>query len=161
MVVMMMSINEWTDDVKSSLCISIQWWLMRAMKKDQTYDTYVSYLPIRWHLAMAWMSFWGFQSESKIMTVSAAVRLIPTPPALVDNRNTKLSDSRLNRSMDFWRSFPAMRPSSRSQLYLRYSQNSSMKSIIFTIWEKISTYHVCMYVRIYVCMYVSDTSVEW
>lgn len=31
-----------------------------------------------------------------MMHVSAAVRLIPTPPALVDKRNTKLCGSRLN-----------------------------------------------------------------
>jgi hypothetical protein len=34
------------------------------------------------------MSLCGFQSESYITTVSAVARLIPRPPALVDNRNT-------------------------------------------------------------------------
>jgi len=30
----------------------------------------------------------GFQSLSKMMTVSAAVRLMPTPPARVESRKT-------------------------------------------------------------------------
>ena len=45
--------------------------------------------PILWALACAWRSFWGFQSESKITTVSAEAKLIPKPPALVDNRKQK------------------------------------------------------------------------
>ena len=45
-------------------------------------------------------SFCGFQSESKMMTVSAAVRLMPTPPALVQMRNAnRWSPGSLNRSM--------------------------------------------------------------
>ena len=43
------------------------------------------------------MSFCGFQSESYIMTVSAAVKLIPKPPALVQSRNTNLSYSERER----------------------------------------------------------------
>ena len=35
--------------------------------------------PIRCVRAMAWTSFCGFQSESMMMHVSAAVRLIPRP----------------------------------------------------------------------------------
>ena len=46
--------------------------------------------PILWHLAWAWRSFWGFQSESNMMTVSAAVKLIPKPPARVQRRKTNL-----------------------------------------------------------------------
>lgn len=52
--------------------------------------------PLTWCLcpilcARAWAckSFWGFQSESKMMTVSAVARLIPRPPARVDNRKQK------------------------------------------------------------------------
>ena len=37
----------------------------------------------RW---LTWMSLWGFQSESKMTTVSAVARLIPRPPARVDSR---------------------------------------------------------------------------
>jgi len=60
-------------------------------------------------------SFWGFQSESKMMQVSAAVRLIPSPPALVHSRNTKRSESGLQkRSMAACRRFPRTRPSMRS-----------------------------------------------
>jgi len=36
-------------------------------------------------------SFCGFQSESKIITVSAVARLIPSPPARVDKRKQKSS----------------------------------------------------------------------
>ena len=32
----------------------------------------------------------GFQSESKMMHVSAAVRLMPTPPARVEMRKAKM-----------------------------------------------------------------------
>jgi hypothetical protein len=39
------------------------------------------------------MSFWGFQSESKMMTVSAEVRLIPTPPARVERSMTKSEEA--------------------------------------------------------------------
>jgi hypothetical protein len=36
-------------------------------------------------------SFCGFQSESKMITVSAVARLIPSPPARVDRRKQKSS----------------------------------------------------------------------
>lgn len=42
--------------------------------------------PKRWALACACRSLWGFQSLSKIMTVSAVARLMPKPPARVDSR---------------------------------------------------------------------------
>ena len=35
-----------------------------------------------------WRSIWGLKSESCMITVSAAVRLIPIPPARVERRNT-------------------------------------------------------------------------
>ena len=58
----------------------------------------------------------GFQSESKRMTASAAVRLMPTPPALVESRKTNASSRPpvWKRSIDAWRSFCATEPSSRS-----------------------------------------------
>ena len=60
--------------------------------------------PMRWLRAIAWMSFCGFQSESKMMTVSAAVRLMPTPPARVERRNAKMSEpGREKRSIAAWR----------------------------------------------------------
>lgn len=45
--------------------------------------------PILWALAWACRSFWGFQSESKMTTVSAEAKLMPKPPALVDRRKQK------------------------------------------------------------------------
>ena len=52
----------------------------------------VSVWPMRWARDMACRSFWGFQSESKMMTVSAVARLMPRPPARVDSRNAKSVD---------------------------------------------------------------------
>ncbi len=49
----------------------------------------VSFWPILCALDMAWRSFWGFQSLSKMTTVSAVARLMPSPPARVDNRKAK------------------------------------------------------------------------
>ena len=37
---------------------------------------------------MAWESWWGFQSESKMMQLSAVARLIPSPPVRVLRRET-------------------------------------------------------------------------
>lgn len=45
--------------------------------------------PILWARACACKSFWGFQSESKMTTVSAEAKLIPRPPALVESRKQK------------------------------------------------------------------------
>lgn len=60
-------------------------------------------------------SFCGFQSESKMIQVSAAVRLIPSPPARVHSRKTNRSESGLlKRSIAAWRRFPRTRPSIRS-----------------------------------------------
>lgn len=41
---------------------------------------------------MACRSFWGFQSLSKMTTVSAVARLMPRPPARVDSRKAKSRD---------------------------------------------------------------------
>jgi hypothetical protein len=56
---------------------------------------------MRWQRACACTSFCGFQSESKMMHTSADVRLMPTPPALVESRKRKASSSVLKRSMAF------------------------------------------------------------
>ena len=67
-------------------------------------------------------SFCGFQSESKMITVSAAVKLIPRPPALVQRRKTKRSESsRENRSMAACRSGPRTLPSILSNICLHKS----------------------------------------
>jgi hypothetical protein len=58
------------------------------------------------------MSLCGFQSESKMKTVSAVARLMPCPPARVDSRNTScLAPGALKASMRFCRSWlAAQRP---------------------------------------------------
>ena len=53
----------------------------------------VSFCPIRCARDIAWKSFCGFQSESKMMTVSAVARLMPSPPARVERRKTKSRES--------------------------------------------------------------------
>mmetsp|Transcript_17910 Transcript_17910/g.35727 ORF Transcript_17910/g.35727 Transcript_17910/m.35727 type:complete len:283 (-) Transcript_17910:3660-4508(-) len=89
--------------------------------------------PILWHLACAWTSFCGFQSLSKIMQMSAAVRLIPTPPARVLSKKTKSSGSDSNLSIAFCLSLPRTLPSKRSCLNPRKSKKSEMRSSIRTI----------------------------
>ena len=49
----------------------------------------VSFWPMRCARLMACRSFCGFQSESKMTTVLAVARLIPSPPARVESRKTK------------------------------------------------------------------------
>ena len=52
---------------------------------------------------------------SCMITVSAAVRLIPTPPARVESRKTNESvDGSEKRSIAAWRSAPWREPSIRS-----------------------------------------------
>lgn len=78
--------------------------------------------------AITCRSFCGFQSESKMMHVSAAVRLMPRPPALVQRRKTKRSESGLlKRSMAAWRRFPRTRPSIRSYKYLQLGGKKTIK----------------------------------
>jgi len=61
---------------------------------SQHHNTHLSqvtwfFCPILWARAWAWRSFCGFQSLSKIITVSAVARFTPSPPARVDNRKQK------------------------------------------------------------------------
>tara|TARA_B110001452_G_scaffold109991_1_gene91245 strand:+ start:514 stop:729 length:216 start_codon:yes stop_codon:yes gene_type:complete len=49
--------------------------------------------PIRCVRAIACTSFCGFQSESMMMQVSAAVRLMPRPPARVESKKQKVVES--------------------------------------------------------------------
>lgn len=71
--------------------------------------------PMRLILALACSSIIGFQSLSKMMTVSAVCRLTPCPPARVDSRKTKISLSgSLNSSISFARS--SLRPTTSVSL---------------------------------------------
>lgn len=59
-------------------------------------------------------AWWGFQSESNIITVSAVWRLRPKPPARVDSKKTKYGDcGALNFSKSNPRSSALVVPSSR------------------------------------------------
>lgn len=74
------------------------------------------FCPILWARAWACRSFWGFQSLSKIMTVSAVAKLTPRPPARVDKRKQKSSDpSALKWSMACFRRSPLTDPSNLCQ----------------------------------------------
>jgi hypothetical protein len=60
----------------------------------------------------------GFQSESKMMTVSAVWRFTPCPPARVDRRNTKISEfGTLNSSIIFALSSLLVDPTSLRYMY--------------------------------------------
>lgn len=68
--------------------------------------------PIRWARSFAYSSIWGFQSESKMMTVSDTWRLRPMPPAFVDRTNTFSGESgSWNRSSRFFLSSALVLPS--------------------------------------------------
>lgn len=58
----------------------------------------------------AWMSSCGLSDWSNRITLLAAVRLMPVPPALVVNRNTVIVLSSLNWSMSCWRSATLVSP---------------------------------------------------
>mmetsp|Transcript_11992 Transcript_11992/g.51463 ORF Transcript_11992/g.51463 Transcript_11992/m.51463 type:complete len:232 (-) Transcript_11992:1027-1722(-) len=78
--------------------------------------------PMRCARASACASFWGFQSLSNTMTVSAATRLMPCPPARVESKNRNApsasspdpSSGPQKRSMAAWRARPVTPPSRRS-----------------------------------------------
>lgn len=56
---------------------------------QRPYSLTCFFWPILCARACACKSFWGFQSESKMTTVSAEARLIPRPPARVESRKQK------------------------------------------------------------------------
>mmetsp|Transcript_35796 Transcript_35796/g.114004 ORF Transcript_35796/g.114004 Transcript_35796/m.114004 type:complete len:222 (-) Transcript_35796:3070-3735(-) len=96
--------------------------------------------PIRWQRAIACRSFCGFQSGSNMTMVSAAVRLMPTPPARVVMM--KMNDSEAGsekRSMAACRSRPVTAPSSLSYPQPRPCTRSSIRSSILVNWEKSRT----------------------
>lgn len=98
------------------------------------------FCPIRWALACACKSFWGFQSESKIMTVSAVAKLIPRPPARVDNRKQKSCEfSALKWSKACLLISPLIPPSRRWNGKCLSCRYSARMSNIRTIWENIRT----------------------
>ena len=67
-------------------------------------------------LCLTCKSCCGFQSESKMIQVSAAVKLIPNPPARVESKKILTSGSVLKLSMLAWRSMKSMDPSSLENL---------------------------------------------
>lgn len=94
------------------------------------YTLTCDFCPIRCARAMACKSFCGFQSlyknisghifqaivmlTSKIITVSAVSRLIPRPPARVDNKKTKSGEpGALKWAIDFFRASDDTIPSNR------------------------------------------------
>lgn len=90
--------------------------------------------PILWHLSIACMSWCGFQSESYMMHVSAAVRLMPRPPARVDSRNMFLSVLVLNSWIWAWRSTMLTEPSRRKASMPCCARYVSRMSNMRVIW---------------------------
>ena len=89
-------------------------WHWRKMGEAKVFCNTCFFCPILWALAMACRSFWGFQSLSKITTVSAVARLIPRPPARVDRRKQKsVLPSALKWSSAWALTSPLTPPSSR------------------------------------------------
>eukprot|EP00962_Isochrysis_galbana_P021382 scaffold6308_cov111-Isochrysis_galbana.AAC.2 len=70
--------------------------------------------PSRWARSIACRSFIGFQSWSRKMTVSAEVRLSPSPPTLVVSSIRSMLGSELNLSTSAPRRPAGTRPSSRT-----------------------------------------------
>ena len=89
--------------------------LPEGKKKHQSLkETAKRYVALCYRYA-PWRSFCGLKSLSKIMTISAAVRLSPSPPALVLKSITKRSQAgRLKRSTACKREEDDVVPSSRS-----------------------------------------------
>ena len=75
--------------------------------------------PILWARSMACKSACGFQSLSYNTTVSALIRLIPRPPALVLNKNMNLSEFFLVK-LYIYSSRDSMEVSPSILLYLNY-----------------------------------------
>ena len=69
------------------------------------------------------------------LTVSAAVRLIPSPPALVERRKTKMSDRVWKSATMSRRSLILDDPSNRMNVCFLWVMYSSSRSIIRVIWE--------------------------
>mmetsp|Transcript_25148 Transcript_25148/g.86125 ORF Transcript_25148/g.86125 Transcript_25148/m.86125 type:complete len:249 (-) Transcript_25148:1693-2439(-) len=85
--------------------------LLLVMKR---YMFTVSFWPMRCARDWACRSFCGFQSLSKMITVSAVARLMPRPPARVESRNAKSElPSALKWSMAWCRCVAEVEPSRR------------------------------------------------
>mmetsp|Transcript_16340 Transcript_16340/g.39379 ORF Transcript_16340/g.39379 Transcript_16340/m.39379 type:complete len:200 (-) Transcript_16340:1259-1858(-) len=96
--------------------------------------------PMRLMRALACSSIMGFQSESKIITVSAVWRLTPCPPARVLRRKRKISEfGLLKSSISFALSSEAVAPTSLRKLKPLERMYSSSMSSSFVIWLYIST----------------------
>mmetsp|Transcript_4235 Transcript_4235/g.13233 ORF Transcript_4235/g.13233 Transcript_4235/m.13233 type:complete len:387 (-) Transcript_4235:355-1515(-) len=77
----------------------------------------------------AWRSTSGLKSTSWITTVSAPVRLMPSPPARVESRNRSVDDvPSLNAETMAWRSAMGVWPSSRAVRRPKSSQTSPSRS---------------------------------
>ena len=79
------------------------------------------------------------QSKSWMIQVSAAVRFIPIPPALVERRNTGIEGSLLNWSIKICLCDISVCPSRRKNFRRRVSSRQPSKSRHRVHWEKIRT----------------------
>mmetsp|Transcript_7027 Transcript_7027/g.22488 ORF Transcript_7027/g.22488 Transcript_7027/m.22488 type:complete len:406 (-) Transcript_7027:373-1590(-) len=95
--------------------------------------------PIRWHRSIACLSAAGLKSESCKITVSADVRLMPSPPARVVTSSAVTVPSRLNSSMMTCRSAALVEPSKRRYSMPTWPNTSSSTSSVIVHCEKITT----------------------
>mmetsp|Transcript_3497 Transcript_3497/g.6680 ORF Transcript_3497/g.6680 Transcript_3497/m.6680 type:complete len:234 (-) Transcript_3497:1849-2550(-) len=94
--------------------------------------------PKRCDLATACLSFCGFQSKSKKITVSAVCKFNPRPPARADSRKTSPPFPLLNSSSRLLRSSCGVLPSSLRWLMARHCKYACRTSSIDVNCEKMS-----------------------
>ena len=112
--------------VAISIILSSAVYLLTNLKTLTVFD-----YPILCALLIAYKSLQGLKSLSVNMMVSALVRLIPNPPALVDNKNIlDLASFRLKLSIIFYLSIIPVLPSRRSHAHPLRSTNSYTRSSI-------------------------------
>jgi len=96
------------------------------------------FCPILWALSLACSSIWGFQSESKMITVSDTCRFSPWPPALVERTNTfSMEFGSENLSRQAFLSSCLVLPSSIKWGIYLYQKYCYMMSRSWVNWEKI------------------------
>mmetsp|Transcript_17266 Transcript_17266/g.33632 ORF Transcript_17266/g.33632 Transcript_17266/m.33632 type:complete len:209 (-) Transcript_17266:1588-2214(-) len=139
------SISIWSSSciasLPNSMLVSTAWsrpsFLLARLNISASYVPLVTsrytltflFCPIRCTRAWACISCCGFQSESKMITVSAVDKFRPTPPALVVSKKMNLSESGLLKrwiAASLW--LPVILPSSRSNwncFHLKYSSTIS------------------------------------
>jgi len=99
--------------------------------KTMCWTSTVSVCPIRCARSSIWVMFPGTQSSSAKITWLEAVRVIPTPAAVIEPMNTRQSGSFWKRSTAAWRSASLLSPVNFTGLN---SANPAISSSITSWW---------------------------